>query len=366
MKYLRSLDGLRAIAIVLVMSVHYHQKFGGGWMGVQLFFVISGFLITRILLDAKSSLSGGAGTAAFKTYLARFLVRRSLRIVPLYFGFIGLLALLYAMCGIPENWMQTRWWLLSYTLNIGHMLHQLPVDDLYSHFWSLAVEEQFYLVWPFVVWGLSKVALRRVVLAILLLAPLLRGLMVAQGAQVDQLYFFTPCQMDAFAAGAALTLFELPVRKPVSALLGVGALTIFAGLLANWQFNYKFAISTAGYPYYLPHYGQYVWGYSLLNLSAMLAIFACQKGTLRWLEWRPPVHIGQISYGLYVFHRPVVGLLDRYAVPYLHYRSVPQRATDAVLVLLYLGISYVLAWSSFRWIESPFLRLKDIWYPTRA
>jgi peptidoglycan/LPS O-acetylase OafA/YrhL len=348
MKYVRSLDGLRAIAILLVMSVHYHQRFGGGWMGVQLFFVISGFLITGILLSAKDR--SGVGE-----YLTRFYVRRSLRIFPLYFGFVALLAVLYAVLGLPDDWYQVRIWLLSYTLNFGHMFHVVPVDDMYSHFWSLAVEEQFYLFWPFVVWFLSAKALRWAVLAILFLAPVLRATMIANGAQLDQLYFFTPCQMDAFAAGAALQLFQLPVRRPLAWLLSLGFVTIVLGVLVNWQFNPKYALATGGYPYYLPHYFQYVWGYSLLNLCGMLAIFTCLQGGLRWLEWPLLVHIGRISYGIYVFHRPIIGLLDRYV-----------GGPDWLMLPTYLLSSYVMARLSYQYYEVRFLRMKDRWFPVRG
>ncbi len=351
MQYIRSLDGLRALAILLVMSVHYHQKFGGGWMGVELFFVISGYLITRILLAARNN-------SNFGQFLGRFYVRRTLRIFPLYFGFVALLAIASVCLNLPPNWHQVRPWLLTYTLNFGHMFHYVPVDDLYSHFWSLAVEEQFYLVWPFIVWSLSRTALRHTVVAILLLAPLLRAFMVAQGAQPEQLYFFTPCQMDAFAAGAALTLFDVRIARPLPVLLGVGTLTIVLGVLANWQFNPKYALATAGYPYYMPHYLQYAWGYSLLNVCGALAILTCLQDGLRWLEWPALVHIGQISYGLYVFHRPVVGLLDRYALQ-LPLSGVLMQMMN---VLLYAGISYMLALLSYRYFETPFLRLKERWF----
>jgi peptidoglycan/LPS O-acetylase OafA/YrhL len=350
--YIRSLDGLRAIAILLVMSVHYHQKFGGGWIGVQLFFVISGFLITRILLDAKAD-------SGFGEYLGRFYARRTLRIFPLYYGFVVVLACMSIFLDLPSNWTQVRPWLLTYTLNFGHMFHLVPVDDLYSHFWSLAVEEQFYLVWPFVVWSLSRKSLRYVVLAILLLAPVLRAVMVAHGAEPEQLYFFTPGQMDAFAAGAALTVFDVRTTRPLPLLLCAGAVTIALGVLANWQFNPGYAITTAGYPYFMPHHLQYAWGYTLLNLCGALAILTCLQGGLRWLEWRVLVHIGQISYGIYVFHRPVVGLLDRYASRL----PLSGAAQQAAAVVLYVVISYALAWLSYRYFESRFLRLKNRWFP---
>jgi peptidoglycan/LPS O-acetylase OafA/YrhL len=264
---------------------------------------------------------------------------------------------------MPANWAAVRPWLLTYTLNFAHMFERVPVDDMYTHFWSLAVEEQFYLVWPFVVWSLSRVALQRTVLCILMLAPILRAFMVAHGAQPAQLYFFTPCQMDAFAAGAAVAVFNVRVPNPLRSLLLVGAVTVLAGVVANWAFNYKFAIASGGYPYYMPHYLQYVWGYSLLNVCAALTIVGCLQGAFPWLSAPWLVHIGRISYGIYVFHRPVIGMLDRFVAPQL---QTGNRMGMLVIPALYVGISYALAWLSFNLFEVQFLKLKDRFYPPEA
>jgi peptidoglycan/LPS O-acetylase OafA/YrhL len=356
MRYVRSLDGLRAIAIILVMSVHYHQRFGGGWAGVQLFFVISGFLITQILLASKPGVSIG-------DYMARFYVRRSLRIFPLYFGFVLLLAISAALWNLPPNWPEVKLWLLTYTLNFAHMFHYVPVDDMYTHFWSLAVEEQFYLIWPLIVWCLSLSALRQAIIAILVLSPLLRLLMVATGSDPEQLYFFTPCQMDAFAAGAAIAAFDVRLAHPQRSVVIAAVIAVVAGIAANWAFNPKFAIATGGYPYYMPHYLQYVWGYSLLNICGALAIIGCLQGEFSWLEKPWLVQIGRISYGIYVFHRPVIGLLDKFVAPQL---PANNKVAMAIIPVLYIGISYTLALISFNFFESRFLRLKDRLSPAQT
>jgi peptidoglycan/LPS O-acetylase OafA/YrhL len=318
MPYVRSLDGLRALAILLVMSVHYHQKFGGGWVGVQLFFVLSGFLITRILLASKAGADLGG-------YLKVFFVRRALRIFPLYFGFIALLELL---------------------------------DDLYSHFWSLAAEEQFYLVWPLVVWFASEVWLKRIVVAILVLGPVLRAVLVQCGLAPFQLYFLTPCQLDAFATGAAVAVFGVLGLRHAGRLWICAALfAVAAGVTANWSGNPRYALYTAGYPYYMPEHVQYAWGYTLTNLLSGLSLILCMQGKLPWLEAPWLVGIGRVSYGIYVFHRPVIGLLDRYAsgllAPLGH-----ARLGALALPTLYLVVSLLLALFSYHAFELRFLFLK--------
>jgi peptidoglycan/LPS O-acetylase OafA/YrhL len=351
MPYVRSLDGLRALAILLVMSVHYHQKFGGGWVGVQLFFVLSGFLITRILLASKAGADLGG-------YLKVFFVRRALRIFPLYFGFIALLELLHAALDIPSAWPEVRPWMLTYTLNFAHAFSKVQVDDLYSHFWSLAAEEQFYLVWPLVVWFASEVWLKRIVVAILVLGPVLRAVLVQCGLAPFQLYFLTPCQLDAFATGAAVAVFGVLGLRHAGRLWICAALfAVAAGVTANWSGNPRYALYTAGYPYYMPEHVQYAWGYTLTNLLSGLSLILCMQGKLPWLEAPWLVGIGRVSYGIYVFHRPVIGLLDRYAsgllAPLGH-----ARLGALALPTLYLVVSLLLALFSYHAFELRFLFLK--------
>jgi peptidoglycan/LPS O-acetylase OafA/YrhL len=351
MPYVRSLDGLRAVAILLVMSVHYHQKFGGGWVGVQLFFVLSGFLITRILLAAKTGVNLGS-------YLKVFFARRALRIFPLYFGFIALLQLLHAALLIPSNWPQVRPYMLTYTLNFAHAFSKVQVDDLYSHFWSLAVEEQFYLGWPLVVWYASEAWLKRIIVGTLVLGPLLRAGLVQCGMAPFQLYFLTPCQLDAFATGAAVSVFGvLGLRHAGKWWVGVALFALAAGVAANWSANPRYALYTAGYPYYMPEHVQYAWGYTLTNLLSGLSLIMCLQGKLPWLEAPWLVGIGRVSYGIYVFHRPVIGLLDRYAAGIL--ASLGQ-AKLALLTLpaLYVVGSLLLAVLSYHAFELRFLFLK--------
>ena len=149
MRDVPALDGLRCFAILIVAMYHFHIL-AAGWIGVQIFFVLSGFLITSILLDAKARHSG--------TYFTRFYWRRTLRIFPLYFAYLAVAALAFALIAAPSAWRDLSGWLVTYTSNFSRMIVYDKGTEFFVHFLSLAVDEQFYLVWPLVVFLLSPVA----------------------------------------------------------------------------------------------------------------------------------------------------------------------------------------------------------------
>ena len=164
MPHIKALDGIRALAILPVVFFHL-GLLPVGWVGVQLFFVLSGYLITKILVAAKEN--------DLRPYLSRFYWRRSLRIFPLYFVFLAIAAISFS--AFREDWP----WLVTYTANFAR-LRETDLSEPFVHLWSLAVEEQFYLVWPFVLYFASTDALRRLIIAIIVAAPLLRlGIFVA-------------------------------------------------------------------------------------------------------------------------------------------------------------------------------------------
>ena len=144
-RYIPELDGLRALAIVGVLLFHLHVPGAEfGWAGVQLFFVLSGFLITGILLNSK----------ARSDYFSRFYVRRTLRIFPIYFLLLGLVLVYALLRRLPYSGFP---WYAFYFQNyyIGWTSNHTQFPGLFAHTWSLAVEEQFYLLWPLIVWVLS-------------------------------------------------------------------------------------------------------------------------------------------------------------------------------------------------------------------
>lgn len=354
---LPGLDGLRALAVLLV--VFFHQEvLGIGWIGVQIFFVLSGFLITRILVQSKE--------LPLSEFLIEFYGRRSLRIFPLYFGVLGALAVLVALGLEAQGVREGLPFAATYTYNFWHASDSFVHSRLISHFWSLCVEEQFYLVWPFVIFFCRPRALKALLLSIVVLGPLLRfglhellqspSLGVFRDLEVA-LYVLTPSHVDAFSLGAFFSLY--PLGGAPRALFGSFAALALLGAWVAPQVPEEFPVGTFGYPLGLrPGHG-YIWAYSLLNLCAALTIDCVVHRRLLpgFFESRVMSYIGKISYGVYVFHYPFQSFILK-ALP-----NAPVALALVVQITLTLGAASL---SFYLW-ETPFLRKKDVWFkPGRA
>lgn len=199
------LDGLRGIAVLMVVFFHSgYLKFG--WIGVQLFFVLSGYLISSILIESrKHSLS---------FYLKKFYWRRVLRIMPLYYGILILLTIFFLITQFPPQFAQHWPYLYSYTFNFLQGSQNFVASGVYEHFWSLSIEEQFYLVWPFVIFFVAPRKMVWVSLVMIFAVPLLCFLageyVIAHGGTTkdvaDMAYYWTIFQASGFAAGAYTAL----------------------------------------------------------------------------------------------------------------------------------------------------------------
>jgi peptidoglycan/LPS O-acetylase OafA/YrhL len=340
--YYPALDGLRAIAVGIVLSAHGGVPyFRSGGVGVDLFFVLSGFLITTILSTEWSR----SGAINFRNFYAR----RFLRLAPALF-------LTCAFTGAGMVWLEGRFpgteiaLSLSYTANWALALYNYQLTWL-NHCWSLAIEEQFYMIWPMVIVVLERsVRPARTKAAVLVgLAALLairRALMVGTWPD-ERINFGLDTRMDTLMAGAALAYFfqSLPDRRlpeGLSRLLGrVAAPLAFAGVIA--------VIHTV--TWYSPWMG---WiGYVLVAGASVLIIADLVGGRHSLLAGvlaaRPLVFIGKISYGLYLLHLPVYYMVEKL----LPAAGLPVRLG------LKVTVSVALASASFYFYERRFLRLKS-------
>ena len=360
--YYKSLDGVRGIAVLMVILIHSHLM-PFGWVGVQIFFVLSGFLITGILLTQTDRPLG--------LFMRRFYWRRGLRIWPLYFLFVGLCALAYVLVGIPENWRAAWPWLFSFTYNFARLIPNFHDSDYFGHFWTLCVEEQFYLVWPFAVFFLSLRNFRRMVLFLVLAGPLLRyltGLFIA--SHFDGTYSISRAvhnlptsHLDAFAWGGLLAVAPVEWRQRIAPwsmriLLIALTITVGAGLLqscAHWRHGLRPHWLALGYGD-LGNLYQYVWAYSLINLTSAALILCAIEDTIvsRWLSFRPLAYIGTISYGVYLWHLPFLHLFVVYWPATFH--SVSGLVRFAVYFLVTLGV----ATTSYYCFEKYFLSMKKL------
>jgi peptidoglycan/LPS O-acetylase OafA/YrhL len=357
MRHVRSLDGLRAVAVLLVILYHY-EYLGFGWIGVQVFFVLSGYLITNILLHEKRR--------SYGDYLKRFYWRRVLRIFPLYYGYLALMGAAFLLIGEPPILPRIWEYLLTYTYNFARLGHGDPGGFTFVHFWSLAIEEQFYLLWPTLVFFLPARSFKRFIVALIFLAPVFRFALAAWlGSRAhDPSYvglavnMVTVSHLDAFAWGGLIAAFELrKIRAPLRlfrwSLAGAVALGL-AFMVWEAHQGHRLSWNSLGFPNH-PYRGfQHVWGYTVVNGVSALAVLCSVRGAApaRFLSSPAMVRIGRISYGMYVFHLPIYGRFHEYLRPEAY--SLPGAAVFVVYLLVVIAVSEL----SFRFYESRFLALK--------
>lgn len=343
----RQIDGLRAFAIGGVFVSHFLPTAGWlpwGQIGVRLFFVLSGFLITDILLDCrdKAGLSGGS-----RWWLLRqFYCRRALRIFPLYYFVIGVAFLIDL-----EPVRDLIWWLVTYALNVQISASQAWPEHV-SHFWSLCVEEQFYLLWPLLMLFLPRRWLMPAILATIGVAPLLRFFAVYWWENWVAVSVFPVVSFDALGAGALAALGMRPgLPDNIDRFLKRLALPLGLGLVALLEVTSR--IKATNYP--VAYAVFYDFGWTLVFCRVVQGAWAGFGGFAgRVCGWRPLTYIGEISYGLYVYHAfvptMVLWLADKvgWMPPKSHFPRF----------WIFLAASLLLASISWHFFERPLNNLK--------
>ncbi|WP_263382740.1 acyltransferase family protein [Granulicella arctica] len=372
--YYPGLDGLRAIAVVMVFLHHYVSRyfsiFGWGWTGVDLFFVLSGFLITGILYDSQNQ----------PHRYRDFYMRRTLRIFPLYY------ALWFAvLIAIPIAQWQNDWHMLLWPAYLGNYARFLflnisgdpyrfdrltfgplvqrwfgsPMHLYIGHLWSLCVEEQFYLLWPLVIYQLRRrTTLMRICVAVIVTVPLLRWVLASSVTprmiEMELLYRSLPTRMDALLIGGLLALcLRGPQQHWLSRyrhLLLAASVTLLALAAALSSSLLHMPLKGAA----VNHTG--IFAFTLIDLAAaalILEVIHPNSACSRILSLRGLRHFGQISYGFYVYHDL---LHDFYS--YIGNRWCGAYAAPVTIALAFTA-SWAIAWLSYRFLEGPLLTYKD-------
>ena len=359
MRYIKALDGIRGVAIIMVMLFHFNYLLEVGWIGVQLFFVLSGYLITSILLKSKENNLG--------FYLKKFYWRRSLRIFPLYYLYVVAIALLYLVLGIPSYFNDLAPFLFSYTYNYYPLINGLTFDGFFTHFWSLSVEEQFYLFWPFVIFFFNRKNLKVVAVFLIILSPILRYFfaenLLTSGYVYEEIgeiiYRLTPTQIDAFSIGALIPIFSLEKKRTKFGVLVWLPLLLFFALglwnLYNLE-NTAVGISSLGYPIGLLSNAQHIWSYTVIDFAAfstILAIVRSNGSTYldQFLSNTIVVSIGRVSYGMYVYHWIIISALKSYGNKIL--------GNDILIFVVYFALTYFISRVSYNYYEVMFIKLKN-------
>ena len=379
MTRIRELDGLRFFAILAVMAVHYRPPFRTGlgflslgWAGVDLFFVISGFLITTILVSL-------CGTP--RPYRV-FYWRRTLRIFPAYYFVLFALIVLSARShsGQRLDWHLGSWLFLDSFRNLqkygtavisvlhGHPLEKqrLPLGtyffteykDGFSIFWSLSIEEIFYLIWTPIVFHFSRRTLITIGLLAIVLCPCLRVL--CHGSQWE--FFFFPCRFDTLMIGSLLSILVIALgRGEIRRSTLVGGLRLTGGLallcllplcMHDGLFDHMELRSALSFT---------AFGYSLLGLmfASIVGLSVLHAESAKWwcrlLRLRPMVYVGTISYMMYMTHILVWVTFYKFLC-----RLEGRGATPGILVgLLSATGTIVVAGISWRFFEQPILSLRN-------
>lgn len=352
LSYRPQLDTVRTFAVTAVMLQHLvglwnlpgvMKTLPWGHLGVSLFFVLSGFLITGILIRSRDTVESGTQTAGFAA--RQFYARRFLRIFPLYY-FIIAVGLVLAIPPVREIWV----WLVSYTMNI---LVSVKGDEnfLYSNFWSLAVEEQFYVVWPWFVLFAPRKWLLPITVAMISCGPLWRLFAFMQGVNFVAIYKLTPACFDSLGVGALLAqahhsqIAKDAIRRAMNrVVLPIG---LFVSLCL-WALVYV----------------EINWSANIVLFNLSIALVFCwfiNSASIgfggaagRVMEWRPLVYCGKISYGMYVYHQFAPPILS------LGFGKLGMTYNQHGWLNFFLGSALTLMISSASWyiLEQPFNNLK--------
>jgi len=351
--HMPELDSVRGIAVIMVLLMHgffWSANMSGlhgigelivlatqgGWLGVQLFFVLSGFLITGILLDTKNHPS----------YFKRFYWRRALRILPAY----GALIIALLLLGV----IQWRFALVS-ALFLSNFSPFFGVAMQYGALWSLAVEEQFYLIWPSIVRKLSMRSLMVLALAIVVLVPVVRGIAFSTGL-AHNIYYYTWFVVDGLAAGALLAMFLRTTHATRPRVLKLGIALIAIGS----------AIVLLGIPFGIVHRTNLVGAifqlspWHLIFTGGIALVLLIGVSSFKHLILlRPLQYVGKISYGLYLIHVLIFSQFDVIAKYFFHTEFVGTFSGLVVRFVVVMGVCIIIASLSRRYFEEYFLRLKD-------
>jgi peptidoglycan/LPS O-acetylase OafA/YrhL len=372
---IRALDGIRGLAIILVMLHHFEYQippnniaitytiliFDFGWVGVDLFFVLSGFLITSILLDTRKA----------DNYFSSFYARRILRIFPLYYSVLILILTLRHFCPplkpispLPADeklyFLYLTNWLVLWKGHWG--------PNILGHFWSLAVEEQFYLIWPVFVWLLTPKRLAKTAALGCLAAILVRIMWVNYGGPAPAIAIATVTRMDTLLCGALGAIFFqdaaifTKLRPWLLRIAWVAAFIVIVGVVVmrhnHGPWGGLLFIETIGFTL------------MAIGFTALVLYAAATDGkaTLFQRVFRSRVlsEFGKYSYGIYVYHVPVLAAGDLAIRPHLPPALVSNIWFNLLYVALLFGVSFLIAMLSYEHFERHFLAMKRYFEPSRV
>ncbi|MBS1759092.1 MAG: acyltransferase [Bacteroidetes bacterium] len=351
-KHFPALDGLRGAAILLVVIYHnfgfIQEYFFFGWIGVDLFFTLSGFLITDILLK----------TVLQPNYLRNFYIRRALRIFPLYYTALILFLIILPRFNTPLNlnyYVNNQEYIWTYLQNWLYIFKPTNDTSSLTHLWSLAVEEQFYLLWPFVILLIRNPKYLLITVSVILLSiiglRLWAWLHHVPGLSYYNLYTFS--RIDGICIGSMIAIL---LRINPNFLTKYTSFIVLFFAAINFVFFFINRSSHFFYPYLA------IVGYTtfamLLGLLVNQAITKETKLINLIFNFSPLRFIGKVSYGFYIFHWPMYIGFKPLAISWLSSIFNPWYSEFIYSIAISL-VALLLSWLSFNYFERPFLKMKD-------
>lgn len=344
--YRAELDGVRAIGVLLVMVAHSGYQAGNGYFGVELFFALSGYLITALLLREFAR----EGRIDFRV----FYLKRAYRLLPALFAVLAAVGLFAVTLADADDRPGIGTGLWSSAIYVSNWVRAFGTDlEHLGHTWSLAIEEQFYLVWPPLLglmlvrrWPMRRIA--GVVAAIVVAVILWRHQVHSNGATWERTYSgFDTRGSDTLMAGALLAIVEF--TTPITAAMR--RVATVAGVLACAAI----ALTVTEAIPWTPLIWEDGWSFSALICLAAVSwvVLAPTPLLTRCLSLSPMVWIGVRSYGLYLWHYPIFRMLE----------PLKDRYGNSVYGPVAWALSFAVAALSFRLIEQPFLRRKQALVP---
>jgi peptidoglycan/LPS O-acetylase OafA/YrhL len=409
--YIKSLDGMRAVFAFAVILTHWSLNLPLspiGWESMQMFFILSGYLITSVLLSEREK-AFERTDPSFKGFMKGFMIKRAFRIFPVYFGY--LLVMYLVRYGLEDSkffYNQTveldtnGVWLLTYLYNLkdifNHLLGWPMVESpAFAHLWSLAMEEQFYVFFPFIIYFVRGRALKITILGMIIVPffirlfgyPYLNSIAetnnYGENWAILNIYRNLFFQFDSLALGAAAAIFNVHnIKNPRYWLYGLFALLLVAysyngylilqivdskvetlpSIFTNGNsVNFWGLMYLMGHPELLKENFQYIYMFNLVNLVMFFLIVCAIVGqpVLKWLfENRVSVYLGKISYGTYVYH---LGLMQFFFFVVKKFAFIPPSGQFLWLQILYFVIYmctlYFISHLSYKYFELYFLKLKN-------
>jgi len=356
---IKGLNSFRFFSFLAVFLFHSTNHFEIGYLGVSAFFVLSGFLITPILLNMKGERT--------PDYFTKFYGRRFIRIFPLcYFYLAAMSILLLATQAHDEDairFFEQLPFAALYIYNFFHASSAYSHTSLLTHFWSLGVEEQFYLVWPLIIFFVPAKKLKKALILTIILSVAMRILFlefithqqwhILNPDPTLVIYVLPTSHFDAFAIGGFFAIFIKDQKS-------IWAFILAAAFVAVGLITYRFATGTyyfasMGYPSFMGDSYKSIWGYSFANLVFAFIILNIRQGIFfpRIFNNKAIDYLGKISYGLYVYHYSVLHFMHKLTLP------------NPVYILLSLMLTIIISLLSYELIEKKILLLKDRFFPVR-